>query len=317
VGLSAAADYSLVYPTSLIPAATKRVAVAFRFDRESRHEKLTGTLVAVDVGDAAPRDTEVASTTINVKGSDRGVLHFTLPRPFPPGTYRVDATTADGPWSSIEFQIAPPTAAAALTPAALLPLEPGTTWRYDFTQRAGSGARMNVPEDQIGADGVYRAKATLGTTTAEEAGARIEVRRAGELQTEEWWRAGETGIAATRSREDGQLTILDPPRPVFPAPVELPREWEYEAGDGSFKLEYRMWGPLPVEGPSGQAPGYIVFLKHDGPVVTTAERHFIPGVGMTREVIVLAIGGKLMSRQEMVLRSVDRSGAVVSAAPAD
>jgi hypothetical protein len=32
------------------------------------------------------------------------------------------------------------------------------------------------------------------------------------------------------------------------------------------------------------------------------ERHFVPGVGLVREIIVVALGGDLLSRQEMVLQ---------------
>lgn len=304
LGLSAAADYSPVYPTSILPSPTRRVTVVFRFDEE--HERLTGTLVAVDVGDAAPPGTEVASTALAVRGRDRGALHYTLPRPFPPGTYRLDVTADDRPWSSLEFQIAPAAEAEAPSPAELMPLSAGSTWTYDFAQTAGGGATMDVPEEMVGPDGVFRATTTLSITEVDEAGGHVELRREGELQTEEWWRADETGVVSTRSREDGELTVLDPPRPVFPRPAELPREWKYAARDGSYELQYRMWGPIPLRGPSGEAPGYLVFVQHDGPVVTTAERHFIPGVGMTKEVIILSLRGKMMSRQEMTLRSVER-----------
>lgn len=308
LGLSAAADYSPVYPTSVLPSPIKRVTVVFRFDEASRYERLTGTLVAVDVGEAAPPGTEVARTSISTQGGDRGALHYTLPRPFPPGTYRVDVTADKQPWSSLEFQIAPAAEAEVPSIAELMPLEAGSTWTYDFNQRAGAGARMNVPQSMVGPDGVFRATTTLSIAGVDKAGRRVELRRQGELQTEEWWRADETGIVSTQSREEGQITVLDPPRPLFPMPAELPREWDYAMRDGSFKLHYRVWGPLPVRGPSGEAPGYVVLVRHDGPVVTTAERHFIPGVGMTKEVIVVGMRGRMMSRQEMVLRKVDLGG---------
>ena len=34
----------------------------------------------------------------------------------------------------------------------------------------------------------------------------------------------------------------------------------------------------------------------------TAERHFAPGVGLVREIIITALGGDLLSRQELVLQ---------------
>ena len=37
------------------------------------------------------------------------------------------------------------------------------------------------------------------------------------------------------------------------------------------------------------------------PLMITVERHFIPGVGMVFERLVQAIGGRMISRQEMAL----------------
>lgn len=305
LGFSAAADYSPVYPTSVLPAPTKRVTIVFRFDEANRYEQLTGTLVAIDIGAAAPPGTRVGSTAITVRSTDRGALDYTSPRPFPPGRYRLDVTADTQVWNSLEFEVASTPGGEVPSWADLMPLTPGTTWTYDLSIRAGAGVKMNIPENLVGADGVFRATATQSITGAEEAGAHVEMRRDGELQTEEWWRADERGISSTRSREAGELTILDPPRPVFPLPSDLPREWEYAMRDGSFKLQYRMWGPLPVRGPSGEAPGYLIFVKHDGPAVTTVERHFIPGIGMTKEVVIVGVNGQMMSRQEMVLRGVE------------
>lgn len=63
-----------------------------------------------------------------------------------------------------------------------------------------------------------------------------------------------------------------------------------------------MWEPLPVETPQREAPGYVVFTEQsDGPFALSTERHFVPGVGMAKEVIVQALGGRLISRQELVL----------------
>lgn len=312
LGLAAAADYSPVYPTAVLPT-TDRLSIVFRFPPGERREHLTGKLVAVDVGDEAPAGSEVGTVNMRLQGQSRGALHYTLPRPFPPGAYRLEVSADGEPWASLDFRIAPLLEAAVVTdPAGLMPLEPGTVWTYAFSQEAGAGAQLDLPESLEGSDGIYRATATLSIGGLEDPGAHLVLRRSGQIQTEEWLRANEGGIVSTGVREDGTLVTLDPPRPFFPMPSDLPREWRYAAGDGSFTLEYRMWGPVPVEGPAGQAPGYVVLVRHEGPAVTTAERHFILGIGMVREIIVLGLNGRMLSRQEMVLRSVTRGGGVPS-----
>ncbi|HUP00611.1 MAG TPA: hypothetical protein VM737_03700 [Gemmatimonadota bacterium] len=312
LGLAAAADYSPVYPTNVLPT-TNRLSVVFRFPEGERHGRLIGKLIVVDVGEEAPPGFEVGVVEIALQGEDRGALHYTLPRPFPPGAYRLDVTADGEPWESLDFRVAPPLESGAVTDAdQLMPLDPGTVWTYTFSQEAGQGARLDLPESLKGADGVYRATATLSIAALEDPGARLEVRRGGESQSEEWLRAGEAGVVSTQAREDGVLTTLDPPRPLFPMPSGLPREWQYAMADGSFTLTYRMWGPIPVRGPAGEAPGYVVLVQHDGPAVTTAERHFIPGIGMVREVILLAMQGRMLSRQEMVLQTVTPGGSEAS-----
>ncbi len=60
-----------------------------------------------------------------------------------------------------------------------------------------------------------------------------------------------------------------------------------------------MWGPLPLKTQAGDAPGYVVLVEQGN---ATVERHFVPAVGLVREIIVVALGGDLLSRQEMALQ---------------
>lgn len=312
LGLAAAADYTPVYPTDVLPT-TNRLSVVFRFPEGERYGRLTGKLIAVDVGDEAPPGTEVAAVDIALQGEDRGALHYTLPSPFPPGAYRLEVMADGAPWESLDFRVAPPLESMTVTDSAdLMPLAPGTVWTYAFSQEAGRGVRLDLPADLQGADGVYRTTVTLSIADIEDRGAHIELRRGGDLQSEEWLRATEAGIVSAQAKEEGTLTTLEPPRPFFPMPSDLPREWEYAMADGSFQLTYRMWGPIPVEGPAGEAPGYVVMVQHDGPAVTTVERHFIPGIGIVREVIVLGMRGRMLSRQEIVLQSFTSGGNAAS-----
>ena len=55
--------------------------------------------------------------------------------------------------------------------------------------------------------------------------------------------------------------------------------------------------------PDNAAAGYFLAGRHEiEQGNTTVERHFVPGVGLVREIIVVALGGDLLSRQEMVLQ---------------
>jgi hypothetical protein len=79
------------------------------------------------------------------------------------------------------------------------------------------------------------------------------------------------------------------------------------AKDHSYRQTYRMWGPLPLRGPQGEAPGYVVLTEQPVPPGSlTVERHIIPGIGLVKEIIVQALRGEMLSRQELILTGVRR-----------
>ncbi len=70
----------------------------------------------------------------------------------------------------------------------------------------------------------------------------------------------------------------------------------------SFKQSFRMWGPVPIKGPAGAAPGYVVLMEQPSPsIALSVERHYLPGIGMVREVVVQARNGMMLTRWENVL----------------
>lgn len=74
-----------------------------------------------------------------------------------------------------------------------------------------------------------------------------------------------------------------------------------------YQLRYRVWGPLPLRGPDGMAPGYVTLAIYPPPFETTVERHYLPGVGLVREVLIAARGGRRLERRELVLLNRSRS----------
>ena len=64
-----------------------------------------------------------------------------------------------------------------------------------------------------------------------------------------------------------------------------------------------VWGLVPIKGPAGGARGYMLLVERPSRLARmTVERHFIPGVGLVREVLVSALNGKMVNRHEMVLQ---------------
>ena len=301
--LAAASDYSPIYPTRTFPSTTTELIAVFQLGDGESYKTLTSTWIAVDVGDAAPQNYQIATGKLSLKGQKIGRFRYSQPKPLPTGKYRLDVTADGKPWQSAEFKVVPAGKGLALqNPQDLLPLTKGQIWKYRFVQEAGKGAKITTPGITLNADGKLRATVTLTVAGIDQAGAHIELRRNDVLVFEEWWQLGQKGLAATKRKKDNKVTVLDPPQILLPWPLESPRTWHYEPRDKSFKQRYQMWGPLPVKGPNGKVPGYVIVVQQppQSPRVTV-ERHFMPGVGILNEVIIQAIGGKMLSRQEMVL----------------
>lgn len=305
--LAAAADDSPVYPLKEVPANHREIAVVFHLREGEAFKTITHVWTAIEVGDAAPANTEIARGDLALQDMRHGFLHFTLPKDLPVGKYRLDVSMDGKPWSSLDFPVvAAKEAKAVEKPADLLALEPGTTWTYSFEIRPGPIVKnMTIPGAEKGADGAFRATATYTAAAKEAEGTRVEIRRGNILINEEWWALSATGLFVARERQSEQEAVYDPPVPTVPLPLAGPASWTYKAKDGSFERAYRMWGPLPVATPKGEAPGWIVLSKQStGRGILSIERHFVPGVGVVREVQVQTAVGRLLTRMETSLLSV-------------
>jgi hypothetical protein len=58
---------------------------------------------------------------------------------------------------------------------------------------------------------------------------------------------------------------------------------------------FRAWGPLEVYGPQGPAAGSVVLVEWseawpEGEVKQSLERHYLPGVGLVREIHIGGTG---------------------------
>jgi hypothetical protein len=305
--LAEASDYTAVYPLQKFPAGHREVRAVFRLQDGETFTKLTSTWIAVDVGDVAPPNTQIGTGDLPLEKRRVGVLRYSLPRDLPVGAYRLDVAADGKPWASTTFEVvasAPPP--SPIAPADLLPLAKGTSWAYDFAAEAAKGVTMTLPGTTPDAAGVLRTKATYVVVGEDAAGTHLEMRRGEELASEEWWRLTDAGLVVTQRRADGVTEVLDPPRPAFPLPAAATASWTHEPKGGA-KVEAQAWGPFPVATPKGEAPGWVILerepLSFGGyPAVQSIERHWVPGVGLVREVRTLSLNAKRALRMEMVLR---------------
>ena len=301
--LAAAADLSPVYPTGVLPSTNTDVVAIFELGPSERFKTLDFSWIALDVGNAAPPNYQIARGSLPLHGRRTGVLRLTgVRKGLTPGQYEIDVWADKAPWHSQKFvvqQIAP---VKLDKPSELIPLAVGNTWKYSFVQEAGAGAKVSLPGVVPGPDGKLHAEVAMTTAQAEADAFRIETRRNNTLVFEEWWRLDPAGLLATRRRQvGGEDQTLMPSQKLVSFPPG-PQSWAYQSEDRSFKQTYRMWGPLTVRGPAGAAAGFVVFTEQiSGPATTTVERHFVPGIGLVREVLITALAGNLLSRQEMVL----------------
>jgi len=305
--LKTAADMSPIYPTDVLPADVNMVYAAFRLSPEESYQVLASRWVAVDVGNVAPPNTVIARFDYRLEGRTASDFKYSQTGPMPPGKYRLE-TEADGkPWKTAEFTVLsrPENLQVTLREMRdLVPVQEGKTWNYDFVQQ---GINVNIPGIEPDAEGRLHAKVSVTVAATEAAGIRVETRRNDHLILEEWWRVTEGGIFTIRTRQPGDINLIyTPPLCWIPFPPQTGKGWKYIPQSKAYEQLFSTWGPVRLQGPSGEAPGYIVVSdqKIDALNRLTTERHYIPGVGMVRETVISAFNNEMLRRQDTTLEGL-------------
>jgi hypothetical protein len=304
--LAAAADYSPVHPTTVFAVTSPELAAVFRLAPGEHHAALGAKWIAVDVGGAAPSNSLAGEGTLILdRNTVTGVLRLELRKGFPAGMYRLEVTADGKPWKSVGFQVVPAPAGAGLSSLeALMPLGRGKTWTYTFVQEAGGIAKISKapPGATLGPDGKVHATVTATVAGTDGEDTHITWARGGVPFSEEWWRLTRGGLAAVKRTIGGESLVLEPPQIFFPWPAKMGRSWNYTSRDKTLRQRYRIWGPLPLKGPNGEAPGYVVLAEQKGPAAsTTVERDYVPGLGMVRSLTITSLGTEMMNHEELVL----------------
>ncbi len=305
--LARAADYSPVYPTGTFPAGTREIIVTFKLASGETYKSFTGQLIALDVGNVAPPNFPVARAELKSRIGDSGNFRFNLPRPFPAGRYRLDVTGDSRPWKSVEFAVAAASTdtAPSLPADQIVPLSDGHSWRYDFLLESGPGVHLTLKNANQGADGKFRGTVTERVLGHDAAGVHIEM-RLGPQPIEEWWEMSAKGLVVAQRKIQDEMYVVDPPQLILPWPPKTPQRWDWRHRDRTIAVHQtsHMWGPVPVAGPKGPAAGFVVLTQEQGPNAPTItfERHYLPGFGKVHEVLIEAIKGNLVFRQELTLK---------------
>ncbi len=294
--LAFTSDHEPIAPTREFPAGGRWLGAAFALGAADRCKKLVHVWTAVDVGDVAPPNHEIARHELLLAEQRRGRLEYTQDGPLPVGRYRLLVLADERPWQAVEFQVVATPAPWPLASArGLLPLVEGVHWEYEFSS-SGGGA---------GAPPARRSLVRVEVAETDKDGQHLRFKEDGKLVHEEWWSLAAGGLTATRRRGRAGEIALDPPQLLLPFPLGPLVRWNHRSRDGAIQQSARGFGPREVQGPEGPVPGYIVVVtdrSEEGEV--SAERHFVPGYGLVFEHIVHTVRGVRGLVQRMQIQPV-------------
>ena len=297
--LSACADNSPGWPTTVFPSSGKRMTAVFRLGDGEKFAKMSARWVVVDVGEATSSGNELAKADLELKSSRTGRFKYSQEAPLQPGKYRLEVQADGKPWKSADLTVvADPSPIEVKSAADLLPLKEGQTWEYDSAIEVGKG--VSWPDGvSPGPDHKVHQRFAVTVGPKEEAGWRVDITVDGKLARQVWWQLTDAGLVLTQGKDGNKVSKVDPPQVQLPLPKQVPMFWTWQAKDGSEKRDCQMWGPLTVSPPGAkQVAGYLVIT--DSPIEggnKTMAQVFVPGQGLMAEVDVTADkAGNLLQR---------------------
>jgi hypothetical protein len=305
-----------IYPMATFLPAGKELVAVFALGPDEKFDKLASHWIAVDVGDVGPPNTTLAENELELKGKRSGLLRYSQSVPLPVGKYKLEVMADGQPWKTADVTVvAPPVEPVERDKAApLFELGEGMSIAYAMTSTPGPGVKLNIPHAKPGEDGVVQAELMQKFGKPDENGIPVESFINGQLVSTGYLQNDGTGLFLTAQKRGDKVVKLEEPHTFVKFPLTHGMEWPNKGGQKGIPPGVsRVWGPLPVEGPDGPKPGWIVVTKEDVsygepgvPAVAgtvTTERHFLPGFGMVKEVRTSTIGNQLDSRQEIALNT--------------
>src|SRR5437667_44525 len=158
--------------------------------------------------------------------------------------------------------------------APVIPIAPGTSWRYNMTEEIGKG--LNLANVKADTDGKIRLGVTYrleGTEDVDGKGLlKFEMHRAGTITNTDLLTVDEHGITCwARVNLDGELVKFTPPQTMIAAPLKKGAGWNFDgqAGDMKVQQHYDVLGEEKIDVPAGNlralaGPAFATRRKREG-----------------------------------------------------
>lgn len=193
--------------------------------------------------------------------------------------------------------------------APLIPIAPGTTWRYNMTEEVGKG--LGVRNAKTDAEGKLRTPVLYRLDGTENIDGKdllkFEMHRDGVITNTDLATVDENAITCwARINLDGELVKLAPPQPMIVAPLKKGAQWNFNSdavgGELSVRQHYEVVGEEDVGVPAGKFHAFRIYGEQTSPDRMTIDRWFAIGVGIVRDVTAMwATNGDLIQRISLEL----------------
>jgi len=191
--------------------------------------------------------------------------------------------------------------------APVIPIEPGSTWRYNMTEEIGKGLDLsNVKTD---ADGKIRLPVLYRLEGTEDLDGKellkFEMHRANTITNTDLLTVDERGIICwARVNLDGELIKFIPPQTIIAAPLKKGATWNFNGRAGELKVQqqYNVLGEEKIDVPAGTFQVFRIHGEQTTPNRMTIDRWFTPGVGIVKDVTTMQDAkGDLLQRISLEL----------------
>src|SRR5437763_10767040 len=176
--------------------------------------------------------------------------------------------------------------------APVIPIAPGTTWRYNMTEEIGKG--LNVPDVKADRDGNIRLAVSYRLEGTEDIDGKdllkFEMHRAGTITNTDLLTVDEHGITCwARINLDGELVKFSPPQTMIAAPLKKGAAWNFDGQAGELKVQqhYDVMGEEKIDVPAGKFQAFRIHGEQTMPNRMTIDRWFAPGVGIVKDITTM------------------------------
>jgi len=196
--------------------------------------------------------------------------------------------------------------------APVIPIAPGTTWRYNMTEEIGKG--LNVPDVKADRDGNIRLAVSYRLEGTEDIDGKdllkFEMHRAGTITNTDLLTVDEHGITCwARINLDGELVKFSPPQTMIAAPLKKGAAWNFDGQAGELKVQqhYDILSEEKIDVPAGKFQAFRIHGEQTTPNRMTIDRWFAPGVGIVKDVTTMQDAkGDLLQRISLELAEVPK-----------